>query len=65
MEASAEALNPSALDSPAVINSPLPDYNIPGMSGNPIGGMVCLILGTVISFGLVYGVFYVTVKHDN
>lgn len=50
--------NPDGLDSTAeslevpesesAFQSPLPDYAIPGMEDNPLGGVISLIIGTVL-----------------
>jgi len=35
-------------ESEAAFQSPLPDYAIPGMEDNPLGGVVSLVLGTIL-----------------
>ena len=35
-------------ESEAAFQSPLPDYAIPGMEDNPLGGVVSLVGGTII-----------------
>jgi cobalt/nickel transport protein len=59
--------NPDGLDSTAekvmqnpetepVFESPLPDYTIPFLGeDNPFGGVIALILGTLLVLGIAYG----------
>jgi cobalt/nickel transport protein len=46
LESTAESLE--VPESEAALESPLPDYAIPGMEDNPWGGVVALILGTIL-----------------
>ncbi len=46
LESTAESLE--VPESEAAFQSPLPDYAIPGMEENPLGGVVSLILGTIL-----------------
>lgn len=59
--------NPDGLDSTAekvmqnpetepVFESPLPDYTIPFLGeDNPFGGVIALVLGTLLVLGIAYG----------
>lgn len=39
-----------------VFESPLPDYTIPALDeDNPLGGVIALILGTLLVLGIAYG----------
>lgn len=58
LEASAEALNPDALEADQVISPIMPDYTLEGMEDNPLVGVVCLIFGAIISVAVAYGAFY-------
>lgn len=46
LESSAESLG--VPESEAAFQSPLPDYAIPGMEDNPWGGVLALIVGTIL-----------------
>ena len=35
-------------ESEPAYTAPLPDYAIPGMEDNPLGGVIALILGTIL-----------------
>ncbi|OED29680.1 PDGLE domain-containing protein [Methanosphaera sp. WGK6] len=58
LEASAEHLNPDALEEEQVISPIMPDYTLENMEDNPLVGVGCLIIGAIISVALAYGVFY-------
>jgi cobalt/nickel transport protein len=58
LEASAEHINPKALEAEQVISPIMPDYTLEGMEDNPLVGVVCLIIGAVMTVALAYGVFY-------
>ncbi|MDI9434754.1 MAG: PDGLE domain-containing protein [Euryarchaeota archaeon] len=60
LESAAESLGVPEFD--AVIQSPLPDYAIPGMEDNPWGGVVALIGGTVLVLLVVLGLAKVLAK---
>lgn len=59
LEASAEHINPEALEVEQVINPIMPDYTLEGMEENPLVGVVCLIIGALMTVALAYGVFYI------
>ncbi|WP_455644666.1 PDGLE domain-containing protein [Methanosphaera sp.] len=59
LEASAEHLNPDALEAQQVISPIMPDYTLEDMEDNPLVGVGCLIIGAIISVALAYGVFYI------
>lgn len=63
LEASAEHINPDALEAEQVISPIMPDYTLEGMEDNPLVGVVCLIIGAVLTVGLAYGVFKVVSKN--
>lgn len=46
LESAAESLE--VPESEPAMESPLPDYAIPGMEDNPLGGVIALIAGTVL-----------------
>ena len=46
MESSAESMQ--VPESEPAYTAPLPDYAIPGMEDNPLGGVIALILGTIL-----------------
>ncbi|MDI6645081.1 MAG: PDGLE domain-containing protein [Methanobacteriaceae archaeon] len=46
LESTAESLE--VPESEPAFESPLPDYAIPGMEDNPWGGVVALIIGTIL-----------------
>lgn len=54
LESSAESLE--VPESEAAYTAPLPDYAIPGMEDNPLGGVVALIVGTIVVLLVVLGV---------
>lgn len=65
LEASAEHINASALDAKQVIDPAMPDYNFPTQNeeeASPITGVVCLIIGVVLTVLIAYGVFYIVTK---
>ncbi len=63
LEASAEHINPEALEAEQVISPVMPDYTLEGMEENPLVGVACLILGALMTVALAYGVFYVIKKN--
>lgn len=64
LEASAEHINASALEAEQVINPVMPDYTLEGMEDNPLVGVICLIIGAVITVCLAYGVFKLVSKKN-
>lgn len=68
--------NPDGLDSTAekvmqnpetepAFESPLPDYTIPFLGeDNPFGGVIALILGTLIVLGIAYGIGVILKKKN-
>ena len=54
LESTAESLE--VPESDAAFQSPLPDYAIPGMEENPVGGVVALIIGTIVVLLVVLGI---------
>ncbi|MBE6494116.1 MAG: cobalamin biosynthesis protein CbiN [Methanosphaera stadtmanae] len=65
LEASAEHINPKALEAPQALNVSMPDYTLEGMEDNPLVGVACLIIGLIISLVACYGVFYLITKRNN
>ncbi|MGB9937393.1 MAG: PDGLE domain-containing protein [Methanobacterium sp.] len=69
--------NPDGLDSTAqkvmenpetepAFESPLPDYTIPFLGeDNPLGGVIALVLGTLIVLGIAYGLGEILKKKNN
>ena len=67
LEASAEHINPDALEAEQVIDPVMPDYNLPtgdDEEGSPITGVLCLIIGAIMAVLVAYGVFYLVTKKD-
>ena len=62
LEASAEHINPDALEAEQVISPIMPDYTLEGMEENPLVGVACLIVGALLAVALAYGVFYIIKK---
>ncbi|WP_292474033.1 PDGLE domain-containing protein [Methanosphaera sp.] len=62
LEASAEHINPDALEAEQVISPIMPDYTLEGMEENPLVGVACLIIGALLTVALAYGVFYIIKK---
>jgi len=62
LEASAEHINPDALEAEQVISPIMPDYTLEGMEENPLVGVACLIVGALLTVALAYGVFYIIKK---
>ena len=62
LEATAEHINASALDAKQVISPVMPDYTLEGMEDNPLVGVLCLIVGAVLTVAISYGVFKVVSK---
>ena len=42
-------------ESEAAYTAPLPDYALPGMEDNPLGGVVALVVGTILVLLVVLG----------
>jgi len=68
LEASAENIGQThtpaanALEAEQVVSPVMPDYTLEGMEDNPLVGVVCLIIGAIMTVALAYGVFYVVSK---
>jgi cobalt/nickel transport protein len=62
LEASAEHINPDALEAEQVISPIMPDYTLEGMEDNPLVGVVCLIFGAILTVALAFGVFKLVSK---
>lgn len=62
LEKSAEKINESVLDSQQVVSPVMPDYTIEGQEENPLVGVVCLIIGAIMTVVVAYGVFYLVSK---
>ncbi|MBI4814157.1 MAG: PDGLE domain-containing protein [Methanobacterium sp.] len=43
-------------ESEAAYSAPLPDYALPGMEDNPLGGVVALVVGTILVLLVVLGI---------
>jgi cobalt/nickel transport protein len=63
LDSTAESLE--VPESEAVLKSPLPDYAIPGMEENPLGGVVALILGTILVVLVMLGLAKLLSKKGN
>lgn len=64
LEASAEHINPDALENDQVINPIMPDYSLEGFEENPIVGVICLIIGAALTVCLAMGIFKVITKQN-
>jgi cobalt/nickel transport protein len=64
LDASADALNPAIIDSVSYFTPIMQDYSLPGMEDNPIGGVISLVVGSLIALGLAYGVFLLIKKPE-
>lgn len=56
-----------ALEADSVISPIMPDYNFPTENeddASPIGGVICLVIGAILTVALAYGVFYLATKHE-
>ena len=62
LEASAEVLNPSSLESEPLLSVIMPDYTFEGMEDNPLAGVVSLLIGAVVTVALAGGVVYIVTK---
>lgn len=68
LEASAENIGQThkqaanALEAEQVVSPVMPDYTLEGMEDNPLVGVVCLIIGAIMTVALAYGVFYFITK---
>ncbi|MBQ6219493.1 MAG: PDGLE domain-containing protein [Methanosphaera sp.] len=62
LEASAEHLNPTALEAEQAIQPIMPDYTLEGLEDNPLVGVGCLVVGVILTLLLAYGVFYLVSK---
>ena len=54
LESAAEKLAPNPEPEP-LFESPLPDYSIPALGESPLGGVVSIVLGTLIAFLVMVG----------
>lgn len=69
--------NPDGLDSTAqkvmqnpetepAFESPLPDYTIPALGeDNPLGGVIALVIGTLLVLGIAYGLGVIIKKKNS
>lgn len=65
LESAAEKIiNPGVSDE-AVHESPMPDYVIPALGENSISGGLSIVIGTLIVFGLAYGLGYVLKRRNS
>jgi len=56
LESAAEKIIRPGVEEGAVFESPMPDYIIPSLGESPISGVVAIVIGVLIIFGLSYGV---------
>lgn len=55
LESTAQKVMPNPDTKPA-FQSPLSDYTVPGLGeDNPLGGVISLVLGTLLVLGIAYG----------
>lgn len=62
LEASAEHINPAALEAEQAINPIMPDYTLEGLEDNPLVGVACLVIGAVLTVLIAYGLFSLITK---
>ncbi|NYB52120.1 MAG: PDGLE domain-containing protein [Methanobacteriaceae archaeon] len=62
LESTAESLE--VPESEPVMQSPLPDYAIPGMEENPLGGVIALVVGTILVLLVALGLAKVLAKKN-
>ena len=55
LESTAEKVMPNPETEP-VLESPLPDYTLPALGDSPFGGVVSMIIGTILVLAIAYGV---------
>lgn len=60
LESTAESME--VPESEPALESPLPDYAFPGMEDNPLGGVIALIVGTILVLLVMLGVAKVISK---
>ncbi|MGC9517533.1 MAG: PDGLE domain-containing protein [Methanomicrobiales archaeon] len=54
LESTAESLG--VPETEPALESPLPDYTLPGMEDNPWGGVLALIIGTIVVLLVMFGI---------
>ncbi|HIH64911.1 PDGLE domain-containing protein [Methanothermobacter thermautotrophicus] len=55
LESTAEKVMPNPETEP-VLESPLPDYTLPALGDSPFGGVVSMVIGTILVLAIAYGV---------
>ncbi|QHN08345.1 PDGLE domain-containing protein [Methanothermobacter sp. THM-2] len=55
LESTAEKVMPNPETEP-VLESPLPDYTLPSLGDSPVGGVVSMVIGTILVLAIAYGV---------
>ncbi len=63
LDSTAESLE--VPESEAAFQSPLPDYAIPGMEENPLGGVIALVGGTILVLLVALGLAKLIGKKNN
>lgn len=56
LESAAEKIMQPGVEEGAAFQSPMPDYIMPSLGESPISGVVAIVIGVFIIFGLTYGV---------
>ncbi len=64
LDASAEHLNPAALNNPGYWHAPFDEYLVPALGDGPLAGIAALIIGVFISLGFV-GVVMLLLRRRN
>jgi cobalt/nickel transport protein len=54
LEATAQHLNPNAMQNPGYYHAPFEDYKVPFLGNSPLAGIVALVIGVLIALGFVY-----------
>jgi cobalt/nickel transport protein len=63
LDSTAESLE--VPESEAAFQSPLPDYALPGMEDNPLGGVISLVVGTILVLLVALGLAKLISKKNN
>jgi cobalt/nickel transport protein len=54
LQATAEHLNPNAIQNPGYWHAPFENYKVPFLGNGPLAGIAALVIGIIIALGLVY-----------
>ena len=65
LEASANALNPAALNNPGYWHAPFDNYQVPQLGDGPLAGIAALCIGVLIALGFVGVITLLLRRRDN